>query len=424
MAETYITNNRSSTKDLFEKRLSYDVRMSHSSYKNLVNFNFGEKYMYGRVNRLFVPMIVNEDRAPIKKFNSAITAARGLGAFPFVVDAFNDLAQQFQKAAAHRKIDTTDPFLTNLKVYKAYTSPNQAYNNYKNTYFGVIGSTFKKGNIKVRNFNEFAHHLMLILGKTARRNPFTKTAFIKSRHAPITCSGLAIEIANLNAANDQEKITRFVNSRNWDFYLNACASYGFMVDRRVPWRLVADIGIFPEKSPMLDYAAQYGLGTTNRIIDTYYKNVYVGYYERFKTDLLALYGQVKSRNFLVTEQYRGRTVSKRVRPTTYTATSFFKKYSEEDFLRWYFRIRFMEEESQFTENQQRLMIDDCIELYHQSGIDVSLGSFERIINKPFDYSGSLSYIKKHLEALKDAEFAESEGTTGTTSATMGTTSGY
>ena len=75
----------------------------------------------------------------------------------------------------------------------------------------------------------------------------------------------------------------------------------------------------------------------------------------------------------------------------------------------------MEEESQFPENEQNSMIDDCIELYLGRGLDTALNSFERILNKTFDYSGSLSYIVEHLKALKDAEFAEPEGTTGASS---------
>ena len=32
-----------------------------------------------------------------------------------------------------------------------------------------------------------------------------------------------------------EKINAFINSPNWEFYLNACRSHGFMVDQEMPW---------------------------------------------------------------------------------------------------------------------------------------------------------------------------------------------
>ena len=411
----YAESNAGTSKDLFNQRLSYDVKMARSSYKNLVNFNFGEKYLYGRVNRFFVPMIVDTNRTPIKKFNNAFVAAQGFGAIAFVVNAFHDLAQQFQKAAMKGTIDTSDEYLTNLKVHKAYAAPKRLYNNYKKTYFSAIHQTFRKRNIKVKNFDDFIDNLLKVLEDTAPDTPLTQPGFIKSRWATPTCSGLVIEIADLDASNDQEKINRFVNSNNWNFYLNACASYGFMVDREVPWRLVADIGLYPQKSPMLEYSGAYGFNTTNQIINIYYKTAHLDYFQNFKKDLFDLYNQVKLRDFLVTEQYKGRTISKREKPITYNKTSFFEKFSEEYFLQIYFKIRFLEEESQFTENQQSLMADDCIELYLRSDLATCLGSFERILNKTFDYSGSLSYIVEHLKALKDAEFAESEGATGASS---------
>ena len=91
----------------------------------------------------------------------------------------------------------------------------------------------------MKDFDHFINELMSILQNTAHRNAFTKTAFIKSRRCPATCSGLAIEIANVDAANDEEKINQFVNSLNWDFYLQTCASYGFMVDKNIPWSIIS-----------------------------------------------------------------------------------------------------------------------------------------------------------------------------------------
>jgi len=92
------------------------------------------------------------------------------------------------------------------------------------------------------NQKQFAKELMLFFESTVNRYPVTYPAFIKSKYCPISVSGLAIEVADLDFNNDDAKIEQFIKSNNWEFYLNACASYGFMVDSRMPWRLVADIG--------------------------------------------------------------------------------------------------------------------------------------------------------------------------------------
>ena len=61
-------------------------------------------------------------------------------------------------------------------------------------------------------------------------------------------------------------------------------------------------------------------------------------------------------------------------------------------------MRFIEEESVFEDFQKELLINDCLELYEARGIGASLEAFERILNKPFDYRGSVSYTKAYLEA--------------------------
>ena len=63
-------------------------------------------------------------------------------------------------------------------------------------------------------------------------------------------------------------------------------------------------------------------------------------------------------------------------------------------MRLYFNIRFAEEESAFTENEKEIIMDDLIEVYHSGREDLAFAYFERILNKTFDYHGSLSYIIK------------------------------
>jgi hypothetical protein len=553
MAKFYAENNKAGAKILFAKRGIYKhysgggdpalppakTKRNEEKYPHLVNFNFGEKYLYGRVNRLFVPMEIDntpiidkvtgitstnanhmhkyqidkdgngwaleashpderrirhrhkitkgmvevaesscypdcEDLygvagAPphshnllskrsktitttkIKKFNPKFTKREtGEGALNFVVDAFSDLAQQFEKAVFLGKIDTRDEFLSTLKVHKAYQSPKGLYDSYRMTYFDVIAQMFKKNKIKARDYDEFLKNLMQMLSVSAKTNPITKVAYMKSRACPVNCSGLVIEIANLDFSNDYEKIVKFYNSNNWEFYVQACASYGFMIDRNAPWRLVADIGSSPIRSAMMDYAEKYNLNSTSDIIENSYKEVHLEYYENFKKNLLQLYNKTKVRSYYVPTEdgtdYVRRTLTdaasytgdprpfgtfvppiaqKVIVPPTYSQATFFAKYSEEHFLKTYFEIRFIEEESQFADNEKDLMIDDCIELYRANGLANCLNSFERILNKPFDYNGSLSYIRRRLRAVSGEELqSETDYQSGGTSFRGGGSQGY
>ena len=411
MSKFYATNNRESSKDLFEKRVIYRSDASNTNYENLVDFNFGEKFLYGRVNRFFVP-IEEVNILPLstsmKTFKRSADPKKALSALSFVVDAFEQVARQFEKCAQLRKIDTKDPFLTNLRVHRAYDDHRVLYRNHAATYQNALQNIFVDRNIKVKGFDHFIDELMSILQNTAHRNAFTKTAFIKSRRCPATCSGLVIEIADLDAANDEEKINQFVNSLNWEFYLQTCASYGFMVDKNVPWRMVADIGSEPHRSAIYDYAEKYGYSTTNQILSSIYQPVHRLYFYAFKKQLLQVYNAVKLKSFLEPQECPDGTLgSKKIIPHSYTLESLSEKYTEFDFMRWYMQIRFAEEESEFSENERQAIVDSCLDLskgsykYDDLYIQGALNAFERILNKTFDYNGSLSYISKRVKLIKD-----------------------
>ena len=82
--------------DLFEKKLIYNLKAKMTtSQKNLVNFTFAEKQLYGRVDRLYLPIVPNNIGAPLKDVRTKVQ--NRVQALNFVVDAFENLATQFRK---------------------------------------------------------------------------------------------------------------------------------------------------------------------------------------------------------------------------------------------------------------------------------------------------------------------------------------
>ena len=62
----------------------------------------------------------------------------------------------------------------------------------------------------------------------------------------------------------------------------------------------------------------------------------------------------------------------------------------------------MEDENNFEDYEQFLLSDDAQEVYNFSSrpLGESLDKFERILNNPFDYRGSLTYNKEALRINK------------------------
>jgi hypothetical protein len=410
MSFYFAETNNESTKDLYQKRIIYTGLMKVDNPKHVINFHVGEKLMYGRINQLNIPISIITPNVfgGLKAFSADLCRQKNFYANAFVVDAFHDLIKQYRYSAYNGKIKDGDEFLSELQIYKAFINPNDLYNKQIVAYSKALQKLFRQNQINVVNFNDFVEQLFLTLENTAYRTPFTKAAFVKSRYCPINCSGFAIEIADLDPANDHEKIQKFVNSPNWQYFVNVCNQYGFMIDQFVPWRIVADI----DSEGMREYASGYGATTTNKILSMMYTPVHRQNYDAFKEILLELYNAVK-KEFVKIEPCGERLISTIVAPTSYTIEQLKATYSEQYFLKLYCQIRFVEEESQFKEFEQRILIDECQDLASSQGFTTAVDYFERIINKPFDYVGSMGYIKKQVLAHTAEEEAQ-EGIPATT----------
>lgn len=387
----YINENIDGGYLTYNKRKVYDAATEdqQEEYRNLVDFNLGEKFLYGRVNRLFMPMYASAERlAGMKTLPGAHQDTSQVVAFNFVVDAFKDLQSNFDKQVAGGKINPNLDFLSNLKIYKAYMDPFDLFNNHQDVYTGQIKQHFKDKNIKVENFFEFLKHFMNLLSKSAHSYPFTFSGFIKSKYCPINTSGLAIEIADEDYFRDASKIDNFVNSPNWLFYVNACRSYGFLVDKNIPWRLVANIGS-PE---MLEYSRNYGPASTNSIISFYYNRADNIYFSKLRLYLHKLYHDVILNSITVFEDCNGRVVSRTVTPKKYSIRDLEQIFDDKKLLKIYFDIRAMEEEKKLKDYEKIRIYKDCFALLDYQGMNEALFAFESVINHPFDYHGSLSYL--------------------------------
>jgi len=404
MSTFYKENNKESAFELFNKKLVYLSDSSSETYRNLIDFT-AEKILYGRVNRIFVPIVIPQNTTRLKNFSSESVTSSGLKALDFVVDAFNDLQRQFIKCSKIGNIDNSDPYLTNLKVYKAYIDPYVRYEKYIRQLKSIIKTDPIIDSNNLQDFKTLSDSLFNVMEKASKNNPLTFPAYIKSKKTPINISGLAIEIADLDASNDDKKINAFINSKNWNFYLNTCRSYGFMVDQNVPWRLIADIG----SQPMLEYASNYNSNSTDQILVKYYQSAHYSYYNNFSQQLLTMYNDIKPRAIIKLSECNNKTKIIRVRPQEYKTTEILKEsYGQDNFLMLYCKLRFSEEESQYTDQEKNTIMRDTLQLSKTKSTNIAIEQFERFLNETLDYQGSLSY---YLDKSRTEEQEEINQTT-------------
>lgn len=223
------------------------------------------------------------------------------------------------------------------------------------------------------------------------------SGFIKSRQCPMSVSGLTINISDLNFVDDSEKVKMFYDSANWEFYVNAASSYGFMIDRNNPSVLVADIG----SAEMLKFAERYKLLTTDTVLKSAYVPAHANCLLQLREVLFKIYNKYKVKRYSTyvnISPNKSRSVT--VTPRNYSYKQFENEYNDSQMLNLYCQFRFLEEESEYTDGQKFRIADDTIEL-SKNNLNDALAAFELIINKTFDYRGSLSYHKMRLDILRE-----------------------
>lgn len=375
---------------LFGQKKVYQIA-NRSKYINLIDFSFAEKNLYGRVDRYFEPIVPNEEHLMMKDLS------RGIKTYNFVADAFAQLQGKFTVKLARREISDTEEFLTNLKATGGYKSPHRQYQKYMSSYSNALGRVIKNRDLKFVNFEQFIKVTMPYIENGLKGKVFTFPAFVKSTSCSIMSTGLAIEIASIDPNNDQVKYDKFYKSKNWDFFVNACNTYGFMVDANMPNRIIADVASPNMVAKMKAHNPL--INSTDMFLANCYDNAALGYFETFKKFLYTLYYDNRKKKILTTTHNHNdstKTIINKV--IAYTYEDFVSQFSDLYFLNLYCKIRFLEEESKFQEYEKRTLTENTIELA-ATDFNLALGSFEKILNKPFDYVGSLSYIKMREKKL-------------------------
>jgi hypothetical protein len=419
VSKYYKENNDEGTKDLFNKSVVYRWKVKRPKDNNIVDFNQGEKILYGRIRRDATP-IIPVGNSVLKDIYNA-PADTGAKAINFVVDVYEQMVLQFEKCLALGKIEE-DPFLSNLIAYRAYKAPRVLYSDYKSVVFNSIAQHFETQQIRVKTFEEFLLNLKEINESLFDTTRFTFPGFVKSRDCSILTSGLAIEIADERIfSNDNSKIQEFVKSKNWNFYVNTCDTYGFMIDYNVPWRIVADI----DSESMREAAKKYSYVNPYDVLNRAYYSVAPSYLEdNFLADLLELYNLVRVEYWLETEECGSfesylsntKTIGIPQKSKKYTFEQLSTQYDSQALLSIYLFMRLGEEKPSMSESDKHNLVKDVIRMQRRlSGGTTALGYFERVINKEFDKVGSYTYLNKASKAKTERAFAE--GTLETTTVT-------
>tara|TARA_A100001201_G_scaffold141964_1_gene138807 strand:+ start:67 stop:1266 length:1200 start_codon:yes stop_codon:yes gene_type:complete len=367
----------------------------HRGISNVTTFNYFELAYYGKLDQRYVPFYLDGSNntafgviaKPYSDGNQPMKVAN------FVADIFNEMARVFNQSAGVGKISKNEKYLSQLKVYRAYEDPIIGYNNYINLIGQKLRSIFIKKSIKVENFDHFMKEMQVVMPEIAKRFPLTLSGYIKSKHSTIFSSGLALELADIDYENDHEKIVNFYNSKNWDFFVQACNNYGFRIDRNIPWRIVCDI----EADGVVDFIASRGYIAAGDFLSRGTASGVAGSIKELPRILLRIYNIVRFNRFSETVRCDDGTIKQVAKTSqTYSQSNFISEanLSVTYFAREYIKLRLIEENIDITQKRKEMLIRDLIKLSLDNRSFFPIERlFEEKINNLVDKKFTFNYYK-------------------------------
>ena len=390
-------NSTESVRKLAGARVRYNQQAFNKDDKQVVNFNFAEKTLYGRVDRTLTPVVANMDYiVPLR-----VQGGDGptILLMDFVASQFADFVNKFTNAVRMHLLPGDDPIFTNIQAKRGFKNPVVLYDNYSDNIMGLYANNYlKKYSKDVNNFDDYLYFLPEFMEIMRDTFPVTFSGFQRSSQSSIFTSGLAIDIAGVPFGDDGSKQNLILNSPCFSFYLNLAKQYGFSVNKRNPGVLISDLQS-PATTP---YRKKFALSSINQIFASQYtKTLY--------QDLPLLQSLlVKGYNSFIGNNRIKRTIipcgdgiRSQVTVREYISKDNINEVYYNNIIKTYIKVRNIEERKPFT----NAIINQIISLALQYRKRSEVRMLDYIDNQfKSEYkikNGSLTYYKKKLEKKFD-----------------------
>jgi hypothetical protein len=240
MSNFKATNSFKLTRFAFYERLRYKLlAYENINHSNLKNISFSSLNLYGKINNNYDAVYPDKEfikQTPNNKY-----------ALGVVADAFSSVIEHFRRANNLERIDPNQKFLTDIKCHSGYIDPLDLYNSYINNVLDIFNKDYLKVN-EIKSFDDYLHFFLPYARILKAEFPITFSGWIKSKRCSPFISGLYLNVSNENFGDDPPKEQHFINSPNFNFYLDTCKSRGFYVAKSNPSILIADINSTPMKN--------------------------------------------------------------------------------------------------------------------------------------------------------------------------------
>ena len=401
-------NKTPSSARLTLERARYNARIIQESgevagptweTKKIKDFLSDEKMFYGRIDPQNNSVFPN-----VQMLKQVGSKDKQIFAHNFVADAFTDLEERMQSFLRSGFIRQGESAFAPLVCERGYVDPIPQHSSKMNDLAEHFVSSFLSDKMmQISDFETFIPLFRQYVLANGSENPITRSSYIISRDVSILSSGLAIEVYSGDYSDDAVKTELFYTNKNFAPFRNAAYQHGFMVDKHIPWRLIADLNS-PNMKP---YVSKYYTGTPS------FSVLQVGSNRADESDIetliqtAVLFYNTLAFRFPVSQTSkcsepvtikRSTTTTDDVRAST-PSTTWLSLYAE---------LRNVEIDIDYDENQMASIMENATDLLNKVDIARATGYIISKFNSVEHFGGSLFHDIVSREAAKgpDADQAD------------------
>ena len=403
-----VNNSTLSSARLTIERARYNAKIIQESgetdvptweTKKIKDFLSDEKIFYGRIDEQNNSVFPN-----VQMLKQGGSKDRQIFAHNFVADAFTDLEERMQSFLRSGFIRQGESPFIPLLCKKGYVDPIPLHSSKINVLAEHFVSSFLSDKMmQISDFETFIPLFRQYLLANAPTNPITRSSYLVSNNVSILSSGLVIEIYDGDYSDDAIKRDLFYTNKNFAPFRNAAYQHGFMIDKHIPWRLIADLNS-PNMKP---YVSKYYLGQPSLSV------FQVGFSRTYESDieiliqLAVLFYNTLASRFPVSQS------SKCSEPVTIqrTATNIDDVKASTPSTTWlslYAELRNLEIGMGYDENDIAYIIENAYDLLNKVDIASATGYINSKFNSVEHFGGSLFHdiVSREAAAGPDADQAD------------------
>ena len=309
------------------------------------------RQLYGRVNserRAIYPSEAN-----LRTIQSTQTS-QSIYVLDFVANAFKDMRGYLRRAALSKRVNYEKSLIFNLQPARGWTSPQSSFFGVMDmAYVSFYNSHIRKNNVNesIVDFSSFMKVFMKFATSAASQFqiPMTFTGFLGHGACSPQSSGLIIDLYEFDNNNDVVKNQLFLRDEFFPLLKETAKKFGFVIDKNIPWRLIADLSSMPMKK----YMYESGLTYKTVFNDYYYQSIDYDI-DLLKQYTIGFYNTLVGADPIIRKtRYCGRqnkTLSTLIERTAVTQESLDKKHDISYWADKYLKLRAAETKSKLQQN--------------------------------------------------------------------------